>query len=64
MKRALTSRRTSTGIPVSWRAAEYAALKANAEDDCDDRVSEEIFDVEDERAAVELIVHELNHRVN
>ena len=57
MKRSLVSRRISAGIPISWRAAEYAALKTNADDNCDDRVSEEIFDVEDERAAVELIIY-------
>ena len=44
-------------IPVAWREAEYAALRANAADTCDDRVSENIFDVEDEWAEVDLIVH-------
>ena len=41
---------------IAWREAEYAALRANAADNCDDRVSENIFDVEDERAEVDIIV--------
>ena len=44
-------------IPVAWHEAEYAALRANAADTCDDRVTENIFDVEDERLEVDLIVH-------
>ena len=64
MKRTVSSRRNSARIPLSWRAAEYAALKTNAEDNCDDRVSEDIFDVEDEHAAVELIVHSIFHGAN
>jgi len=42
--------------PLAWREAEYAARKINADDTCDDRVSENIFDVEDERAEVDIIV--------
>ena len=49
---------------IAWREAEYAALRANAADTCDDRVSENIFDVEDERAEVDIIVHGLNHHAN
>jgi len=41
---------------LAWREAEYAARKINADDTCDDRVSENIFDVEDERAEVDIIV--------
>ena len=36
--------------------AEYALLRANAADTCDDRVSDDIFDVEDEHAEVDVIV--------
>jgi len=46
-------------MPIAWREAEYAALLANAEDTCDDRVSENIFDVEDERAEVDIIAHRM-----
>lgn len=48
-------------LPIAWREAEYAALRTNAADTCDDRVSEDIFDVEDERAEVENIVHRMIH---
>lgn len=44
-------------VPVAWREAEYAALRANAADTCDDRVSENIYEIEDERAEVDNIVH-------
>ena len=51
-------------LEIAWRAAEYAALRANAADTCDDRVSENIFDVEDERAEVDIIVDRMNHGSN
>jgi hypothetical protein len=41
------------------RKAEYAMKQMNAADTCDDRVSENIFDEEDERAEVDLIVRQL-----
>jgi len=44
---------------IACREAEYAALRANAADNCDDRVSENIFDVEDERAEVDIIVRRM-----
>jgi hypothetical protein len=47
-------------LPIGWREAEYAALQVNAADTCDDRVSEDIFDVEDEWAAVGVIAERLN----
>ena len=50
--------------PIAWREAEYAALRDNAADTCDDRVSENIFDVEDERAEVDIIVHGMIHGAN
>lgn len=41
------------------RKAEYAMMQMNAADTCDDRVSENIFDEEDERAEVDRIVRQL-----
>ena len=61
MQRSAFERPKSPAIPLAWRAAEYAALRANAVDTCDDRVSEDIFDVDDERAEVDLIVHSMIH---
>lgn len=59
MKHSAVRNRKSPTLPIAWRAAEYAALQANAADTCDDRVSENIFDIEDERAEVENIVHRM-----
>jgi len=53
---AIRSRKVAR-LPITWRDAEYAALRANAADTCDDRVSENIFDAEDERAEIDIIVH-------
>ena len=64
MKRNASRSRKSTKLPVAWREAEYAALRANAADRYDDRVSENFFDAEDERAQVDLIVHALTHGAN
>ena len=64
MKRSAVSSRKSPRIPVAWREAEYAALRINAADTCDDRVSEDIFDVEDERTEVDIIVHRMNRDAN
>ena len=64
MKRnALRSRNTPT-LPIAWREAEYAALQVNAADTCDDRVSDNIFDVDDERAEIDIIVHGMMHDSN
>jgi hypothetical protein len=51
----------SRKLPAAWHAAEFAALRVNAMDTCDDRVSEDIFDVDDERAEVAVMVHALNN---
>ena len=64
MKRTAFHRRKLPELPIAWREAEYAALRANAADTCDDRVSEDIFDVEDERAEVDIIVHRMAHGAN
>lgn len=50
--------------PIAWRKAECAMRQVNVVDTCDDRVSENIFDVEDERAAVEFIVRWMDQGVN
>ena len=64
MKRTASGRQKSPALPVAWQEAGYAALRAAVADTCDDRVSEDIFDIEDERAEVDLIVHGMNHRAN
>lgn len=61
MKRTTVRRRKAVELPMVWQQAEYAALHAIAADNCDDRVSEEIFDFEDEHAEVDLIVHRMHH---
>ena len=64
MKRTAVRHRKLPEVPLAWREAEYAALRANAADTCDDRVSEEIFDVEDERAEVDNIFNRLSKDTN
>lgn len=64
MKRNATRSHKSLKLPIAWREAEYAALRANAADSCDDRVSDNIFDAEDERAEVDIIVHGMIHDFN
>jgi hypothetical protein len=61
MKHSAFRSRKSPERAIAWREAEYAALRHNAADTCDDRVSENIFDVEDERAEVDVIVHGMSH---
>lgn len=41
---------------LAWRKAECSMRQLNAEDCCDDRVTENIFDIEDEHAAIDGIV--------
>jgi hypothetical protein len=64
MKRRAIRSRKSPELPIAWREAEYAALRANAADAYDDRLSENIFDADDERAEVDMIVHGMIHRAN
>jgi len=64
MKRTAPRHPRSPELPIAWREAEYAALRANASDTCDDRVSEDIFDIDDERAEVDIIVHGMIHNAN
>lgn len=64
MKRSILRRTNLPKPPIAWREAEYAARRVNAADTCDDRVSEDIFDIEDERAEVDLIVQRMIHGVH
>jgi hypothetical protein len=64
MKRTALHRRQLSEPPIAWREAEYAALRANAADTCDDRVSEDIFDIEGERAEVDIITHKMIRESN
>lgn len=64
MKRSVLGHRKSPVLPIAWREAEYSALRVNAADTFDDRVSEDIFDVEGEWAEIELIVHARNYSSN
>jgi len=50
--------------PVLWRETGHAGLRLNSPDSFDDRVSENIFDIDGERAEVDIIVHGMNHRLN
>jgi hypothetical protein len=56
MKRTALRTRQLVARSIPWDEAEYALLRANAADTCDDRVSDDIFDVEDEHAEVDMIV--------
>lgn len=64
MKPSAFQTRKPAQYPVAWREAEFDALRANAADKCDDRVSEEIYDAEDERAEVGIIVDRMSHGSN
>ncbi len=64
MKRNASRSRNSPKLPTAWCEAEYAALRSSAADRYDDRISENIFDVEDERAEVDIIVHAMMHDAN
>ncbi len=64
MKRNAFNTRKTAQYPIAWREAEFAALRAIAADNCDDRVSDDIFDVDDEYAEVDIIVRGMNHGAN
>lgn len=61
MKRSTYRSRKSSNPPVAWRETEYAAAQSRSAGTYDDRVSDDIFDVEDERAEVDIIVHRIAH---
>lgn len=64
MKRSAIRSRNVPVLPLAWNEAEFAAQWANVSDTCDDRVSENIFDVEDEYAEVDIIVRRMTHNAN
>ena len=51
-------------IPSAWLDAEYAALKSDAADSCDDRISLNMFDADDEREEVDVITHGFAYGLN
>ena len=51
-------------LPVAWREAEYAAIWVNVTDTCEDRISENIFDIEDEHTEVDIIVRRMMRGAN
>jgi len=57
MNRATNGREAQIQPPLAWNDDEYAGLWTSTSDTLDDRVSEDIFDAEDERAEVETVVH-------
>ncbi len=57
MKRIAAHSTPTRELPCAWREAEYAALKADAADSGDDRISQNMFDIDDEHAEVDSIVH-------
>jgi hypothetical protein len=64
MKRNTSGNSKTSIVPAAWREDEYAAMLSKSADTCDDRVSEDIFDVDDEHAEVDIIVQMLNHERN
>lgn len=59
MKRNVYRRRPSEFTRASVDA-ENAALRAYESDRCNDRVTEDLFDVEGEHAEVDIIVHRMS----
>ena len=62
MKRIALRTRQSVARSIPWDEAEYALLRANAADTCDDRVSDDTFDREGEHAEVDMIVRRMISR--
>lgn len=63
MKRSVSTGRKSSKHQLAQREGEFSMRQANAAA-FDDRVSEDIFDVEDERAEVDNIVQSMLHDAN
>jgi len=57
MNREMNRREAQYQPPLTWNEDEYAGLWTSTADTLDDRVSEDLFDAEDERAEVETVVH-------
>jgi len=51
-------------VPAAWCDLGYAALQGKLADTFDDRVTESLVDSEDEREAVDAVVHGTNHTLN
>lgn len=64
MRRAAGRQPGSRQVPIAWSETGYAALLASAADTFDDRVSDDLFDLDDERAEVDRIVKGMNYRLN
>ena len=64
MKHSTFRSRASPELPIAWSEAEYAALRTRAADTYDDRVSDDIFDVDDERAEVDIILNRMINDAN
>ena len=57
MKRIAARSPQTRELACAWREAEHAAFEDDVADQCDDRVSENIFDIDDEHDEVEGILH-------
>jgi hypothetical protein len=64
MKRTVIQRQEVIEPPSAWSEAEYAALRNDAADLCDDRVSQNMFDADDEREEVDSVTHGMDFGVN
>jgi hypothetical protein len=61
MKRSAIRHPEGPVLTVAWSEAQYAELSFKGADKFDDRVSEDIFDIEDERVEVDAITHQFSH---
>lgn len=61
MKRSMNRHLKTAVLPLAWREDAYAAMLAQAAASFEDRVSEDIFDIDDERAEVDVIVQKMEH---
>jgi hypothetical protein len=61
MKRNAFRGQKSKRLPIAWRDTDYAGLRTFAADNFDDRTSDNVFDVEDERAEIDSIVQRMMH---
>lgn len=57
MNRDTNGRRAKPQPPIAWNEDEYAGLWTSTADTLDDRVSEDLFDPEDERTDVAIVMH-------
>ncbi len=64
MNRTVRRAGKTPAFPRAWREAEYDALRFIAADTCDDRVSDSIFDADDERAEVDLAIQRMGRDPN